>query len=423
MVQGGTVTPSGLGFSSSGGTLSGVTYDGTLDLSEPGASVSLASGTVVNNAAGTGAGTINDTGDDSTLFFDNTQTFNNATINLGSTSGYSVLEEYDSTGAGTVLTLGSNVTSTRAATRRFIPANGYAGDGIVNQGNISQTASGAYLGISGNSFTNSGTITAASSGGALLTIDPPRSSTPGLSPSRTERRSPSSPLNFSNTGSITLASGASLYLNGGTAAARPRRARSPWRAAPRSISKTARSRCRAAPTTRPGRPRFPAAARRISPGLRSRASARWTSRAARSRSRIREPPPRSTQTGGTIGGAGTLTVSGAATFSGSDDQAEGAGTTLLDGATTDTGQINLDGGYVLANAGTFDVTGSAVFYLGYNEYGTTVGSGTIQNDAGGTFDFQTASAVYNGIGHERLRQRGHAGADGHHGDDRHRRGG
>ena len=32
-VQGGTATPSGLGFSSSGGTLSGVTYDGTLDLS------------------------------------------------------------------------------------------------------------------------------------------------------------------------------------------------------------------------------------------------------------------------------------------------------------------------------------------------------------------------------------------------------
>ena len=130
------------------------------------------------------------------------------------------------------------------------------------------------------------------------------------------------------------------------------------------------------------------------------------------------------QTGGTVGGAGTLTVSGAATFGGSSfDQAEGTGTTLLEGATTDTGAIDLDGGHVLANAGTFDVTGSATFYLGYKPTDRSVGSGTIQNDSGGTFDFQTASAVYNDSRHERVRERGHAGADGHHGDDRHRRDG
>ena len=77
----------------------------------------------MNNAAGTGAGTINDTGDDSSLYFDNTQTFNNATINLGSTSGYSYLDEYDTTGAGTVLTLGSNVTIDESGgLRRFRPA-------------------------------------------------------------------------------------------------------------------------------------------------------------------------------------------------------------------------------------------------------------------------------------------------------------
>ena len=64
---------------------------------------------MVNNAADTGAGTINDTGLGSYLYFDNTQTFNNATINLGNASGIQLLE-YDLTGAGTVLTLGSNVT-------------------------------------------------------------------------------------------------------------------------------------------------------------------------------------------------------------------------------------------------------------------------------------------------------------------------
>jgi hypothetical protein len=105
------------------------------------------------------------------------------------------------------------------------------------------------------------------------------------------------------------------------------------------------------------------------------------------------------QTGGTITGPATLTVTGAATFSGSDDQAEGAGTLLLKGVTTDSGAtINLDGGYVLANAGTFDVTNGAIFNLGYNPNIGSAGNGTIQNNKGGTFDFQTASAVNNVVG-------------------------
>jgi hypothetical protein len=164
-IEGGTVTPSGLVLSSNG-TLSGVTYDGTLDLSGEETSVHLASGTAVNNAAGTGAGTINDTGAYSTLYFDNTQTFNNATINLGSTSGESLLEEYDLTGLGAVLTLGSGVTIDQSG-YAYIETGGNAGDGIVNQGTISQAASGGALVIAGNSFTNDRTITAASSGGAL----------------------------------------------------------------------------------------------------------------------------------------------------------------------------------------------------------------------------------------------------------------
>ena len=57
-----------MAFTKSGGTLNGVTYDGTLDLSGTEAYVHLASGTVVNNAAGTGAGTINDTGIQHSLF-------------------------------------------------------------------------------------------------------------------------------------------------------------------------------------------------------------------------------------------------------------------------------------------------------------------------------------------------------------------
>jgi hypothetical protein len=105
------------------------------------------------------------------------------------------------------------------------------------------------------------------------------------------------------------------------------------------------------------------------------------------------------QTGGTVSGAGTLTVSGAATFGGSSyDALTGTGTTLLDGTTTDSGTLTLDDGYVLANAGTFDVTSGTAFILGYYPYGSAVGGGTIENEAGGTFDFQAATTVQNNSG-------------------------
>jgi hypothetical protein len=172
-LSGSTTRVTGGTFVCDGGALSGVTYDGTLDLSGSGASVHLASGTVVNDAAGSGAGTINDTGTYSTLYFDNTQTFNNATIDLGNTSGYaSHLSEYDSTGAGTVLTLGPNVTINESFYGSAqIETGSYAGDGIVNEGNINQTASGGTLYVFGNSFTNSGTISASANDDGSLTIE------------------------------------------------------------------------------------------------------------------------------------------------------------------------------------------------------------------------------------------------------------
>ena len=110
------------------------------------------------------------------------------------------------------------------------------------------------------------------------------------------------------------------------------------------------------------------------------------------------------QTGGTISGTGTLTVSGAATFDvggNGFEEETGTGTTLLQGTTTYSyGYIGLDGGRVLENAGTFNVSLTAAYYftLGYNPYETAVGGGTIKNDSGATFDFQSASAITNGAG-------------------------
>jgi hypothetical protein len=209
-LSGGTTKLTGGTFVCDGGALSGVTYDGTLDLSGSGASAHLGSGTVVNDAAGTGAGTISDTGAYSSLYFDNTQTFNNATINLGSTSGYSYLSEYDSTGAGTVLTLGSKVTIDVSGDA-IIEDSAYAGDGIANQGDINQSGTSSYLEIYGNALTNSGTITAASSGGALTIDDVTFTNSGTLAVSNGDAVSIDS-SNFSNKGSITLASGGSLYL-------------------------------------------------------------------------------------------------------------------------------------------------------------------------------------------------------------------
>jgi hypothetical protein len=213
-LSGGTTKVTGGTFVCDGGTLSGVTYDGTLDLSETGAFVQLANGTVVNDDAGPGVGMIDDTGSGSQLDFDNTQTFNNATINLGSASGgyISYLSEDDLTGAGTVLTLGSNVTIDESGNGGITDTSD-SGDGIVNKGNINQTTSGGNLVILGNSFTNSGTITAASSGGAL-TIEYTAFANSGTLAISNGEAVTIDATNLSNTGSITLGAGSSLYLGG-----------------------------------------------------------------------------------------------------------------------------------------------------------------------------------------------------------------
>ena len=138
-LAGGTTKVAGGTFACEGGTLRGVTFDGTLDLSGRGAKVYIDNGTVVNNAAGTGPGTINDTGSGSFLNFDGTQTFNNATINLGTALVFDLLTE---SGSGTVLTLGSNITINESGNAII---SGDVGDGIINQGNIKQSGTGSTI--------------------------------------------------------------------------------------------------------------------------------------------------------------------------------------------------------------------------------------------------------------------------------------
>ena len=73
---------------------------------------------------------------------------------------------------------------------------------------------------------------------------------------------------------------------------------------------------------------------------------------------------------------------------------------------------------MLENAGTFNVRRAARFYLGYNPYW----NGRRQHDQERyRRDVRLPERVdaLQGIRHERVRERGHAGADGHHRDDQH----
>ena len=141
------------------GVLDGVTYDGTLDISRSEGSGVLITdkGLIVNGANGTGPGVV-DVLDEQALSFEGTQTFDNATINIG---GGSAILAYDPHGAVTILTLGANLTIDQTGPTAYL-STAYAyrqnrQDGIVNLGTIN--ASGGTFIIDPLNFTNLGTIT------------------------------------------------------------------------------------------------------------------------------------------------------------------------------------------------------------------------------------------------------------------------
>ena len=85
-IENGTIADAGSGLAFSNGTLSGVTYDGTLNLSSTSSSVIVANGLTMAGVDGTGAGAINLTGQSSQLYAEGTETLNNATLNIGNNS-------------------------------------------------------------------------------------------------------------------------------------------------------------------------------------------------------------------------------------------------------------------------------------------------------------------------------------------------
>ena len=196
-IVGGTIVDQGSGVSFQSGTLSGVTYDGTLDLSPNNSTVYIANSLTANNLAGTGPGTINLTGISDNIYFEGNQTFNNATINLGNTSGYyDTIYNYDTNNAGSVLTLGPNVivnqaiNETAGYAQLTSAGSNHTGDGIVNEGTINAEAVNGTFYIEPYNFTNAGTINVAN--GDKLYIEPS--------------------VGLTNAGTITMAAGTTLTL-------------------------------------------------------------------------------------------------------------------------------------------------------------------------------------------------------------------
>jgi hypothetical protein len=156
------------------GTLDGVTWKGTLALTDvtQTSSLTITTGLTVLNAAGNGPGEIDITGlGGATLDFENSMTIDgtggNLLINLGVAGGSPTPNEFLTVGSNDVLTLGSHVSvnQTAAASSVFISDQSTGGT-VVNDGTMSFTAGAAASAeINPDSFTNNGIINAA--GGIL----------------------------------------------------------------------------------------------------------------------------------------------------------------------------------------------------------------------------------------------------------------
>jgi hypothetical protein len=139
-----------------------VTFDGPLNLDQVSSVHITSKGLIATGAEGTGAGTI-DVGYASNVYFQNTQTFDDATINLsGGVGGYGIHQQ-DTTGKGATLTLGVNLTvdsSTASYGQGYTGIFGgtYARDAIVNDGVIDVSTRDGRFSIDARTFTNAGTI-------------------------------------------------------------------------------------------------------------------------------------------------------------------------------------------------------------------------------------------------------------------------
>ncbi len=235
VISGGAFDATGGAIGWNGGTLSGVKVWGPLNMTGIGATLHLANGASVVGASGSGAGIINATGSGANLYLDDAQTVANETINIGySTNGLNYIQlvaanaSYGLAASTTLNVVGRSELNYKAAgiTEVNSGAINVSGgvfqitgfglwnydDYLTNAGSITINSGGSFLTELSN-FTNSGAITVNTGGTA--TIDPTTfttTSTSAISIGASATLTLNVHNSWSNLGSISLASGATLLL-------------------------------------------------------------------------------------------------------------------------------------------------------------------------------------------------------------------
>ena len=170
------------------GTLDGVKFVGPMNFANDTAVVNIKDGLTVTGSDGTSPGVMNMTGSDAQINFYGSQTFDNATVNIGGNGLYSYLLAYDDNGAAATLTLGPNLDLIAKTGNVYFGGNSDAT--IVNQGTIKAGLSGKFFEVY-SLFANQGTVDI--SNGQVFSINT---------------------SNFKNTGTVNVTSGAVLLLEG-----------------------------------------------------------------------------------------------------------------------------------------------------------------------------------------------------------------
>jgi hypothetical protein len=205
-LSGATVSLGSAGaFAAAGGTLSGVTYQGVLNLTAANAILYAVGDLTFEGSGGTGAGTVNLTGEGAALLYSGSGTLNGATINIGSATG----SYLDGTGGTLTLGVGTELVQDGA----FAYLGGYTNnEAFINQGAITAGTYGGFFGILGPDFSNAGQITVAN--GDYLDV---ASSTWTNSGSITDTGAGTA-VNFggswTNAGTVSVANNALLNLGG-----------------------------------------------------------------------------------------------------------------------------------------------------------------------------------------------------------------
>jgi hypothetical protein len=167
-ISGTTITDSGGGLEFIGSTLDrgtaelqGDTYDGILALNLVGDSVTIAGGLRLAGLGGSGAGTVELTGNDARLGVLGATTLSNATIYIGGNNAAApaLLIANDPYQQGTGrLTLGTSLALVQQGLYAAVGSDRTFGDGVTNDGTIIAARAGGQFFVQGGTFSNQGTV-------------------------------------------------------------------------------------------------------------------------------------------------------------------------------------------------------------------------------------------------------------------------